>query len=827
MKKRILVVFQHALLSLVLVSCNNVLRTISEEPSAAPAQDQTAISHKDSTLSLPSFSTLNSENATLITLQAKNSLGENITTGGADVQFSHSGGTSTGTFSPTVDNQDGTYTTMFTAKTAGTKTTIYASINSILISGLPEVVVNPGTISMATSSIEVVSNNSGPQTVATITLQAKDINGNNLTTGGETVVFALAGGTSDGVLSTITDNGDGTYTATFTGTTAGAAKVVNAQINGLAVSSPSPSVIVTKGVYTLSESILTVSQSSAEIGSPTTVTLQLKDSNNNNITVGGETVTFSYSGGLTGSFSTVVDNNDGSYSASFTGTTAGTATLAATIAGESLTSALPTVTVVPGSYTTRDSVLTASSETINAGETLNLNLQLKDSNGNNITTGGETVAFSYSGGTSTGTLSDVIDNNDGSYTATFTGSIAGTTITFAATIDGESLTSTLPTVTVEADGCNLASSTIVNGSGTALDPYLVCNRSQLENVRNLDASGVFFKLTNSIDMSSSNYTPDPLFNGTFDGNNLSLFSLSAIRTNGAAYWGGFAEKINGAVVKNLNLEDVTVTSNGDYVGGLSGEINNSTIQNCSLSGSVQGRTVVGGLFAVTVLGGTYLIEDNTINLTSLKVDRYGGFLAGAAEGAIQRNITSGTMSFISGATQKKYLGGFIGSMRSGTLDQNKVSGTMNLSNNGGYIGGFLGVGTYDGNVTISNCYTEVIINANPGAGRIGGFIGDMWNGYTINISNSYASGSLSTNTSSQGAIIGYQSSGTVNATDFFWLSGSYPTASAGSGGGTPNMLGDTGAKTLVELQTASTFSPWDDASIWNIADDINPTLKIE
>ncbi len=53
--------------------------------------------------------------------------------------------------------------------------------------------------------------------VATLTLQAKDQDGNDLTTGGLTVVFTPSGGSSTGLISATTDNGDGTYTATFIG----------------------------------------------------------------------------------------------------------------------------------------------------------------------------------------------------------------------------------------------------------------------------------------------------------------------------------------------------------------------------------------------------------------------------------------------------------------------------------------------------------------------------------------------------------------------------------------------------------------------------------
>jgi hypothetical protein len=77
-----------------------------------------------------------------------------------------------------------------------------------------------------------------------------------------------------------------------------------------------------------------------------------------------------------------------------------------------------------------------------------LQLQAKDAAGNNLTAGGLTVAFSASGGTSTGTIGSTTDNANGKYTATFTGGTAGTATTIGATINTVAVTSTLPTVTV-------------------------------------------------------------------------------------------------------------------------------------------------------------------------------------------------------------------------------------------------------------------------------------------------------------------------------------------------------------------------------------------
>ena len=60
--------------------------------------------------------------------------------------------------------------------------------------------------------------NQGRATIVTLT--AYDANGNQEAAGGSTVVFSVGSGSAQGVFSAVTDNGDGTYTATFTGTSA-------------------------------------------------------------------------------------------------------------------------------------------------------------------------------------------------------------------------------------------------------------------------------------------------------------------------------------------------------------------------------------------------------------------------------------------------------------------------------------------------------------------------------------------------------------------------------------------------------------------------------
>ncbi len=59
-----------------------------------------------------------------------------------------------------------------------------------------------------------------------------------------TVVFSLGTGGAGGTLSAVTDHGSGTYTVTFTGTTAGS-DTIKATIGGQVVTSIRPTLTVT------------------------------------------------------------------------------------------------------------------------------------------------------------------------------------------------------------------------------------------------------------------------------------------------------------------------------------------------------------------------------------------------------------------------------------------------------------------------------------------------------------------------------------------------------------------------------------------------------
>ena len=106
-----------------------------------------------------------------------------------------------------------------------------------------------GVISPATSVITTSAGSVASGSGVTLTLRAKDAAGNDVTTGGATVVFSASGGTSTGTIAPApaTDNGDGTYSAMFTGVVAGTATTIGAAINGAPVTTARPALVVNAG----------------------------------------------------------------------------------------------------------------------------------------------------------------------------------------------------------------------------------------------------------------------------------------------------------------------------------------------------------------------------------------------------------------------------------------------------------------------------------------------------------------------------------------------------------------------------------------------------
>jgi adhesin/invasin len=221
---------------------------------------------------------------------------------------------------------------------------------------------SPGTSTISASPSSITADGSS---TSTITVQAKDANGNNETTGVNTVTLA----TSAGNLSAVTNNKNGTYTARLTSTTTtGSPADVSGTITprvikgasvtdvggraiGALITSGDAFVTFTPGPASAATSTISASPSSitADGSSTSTITVQAKDANSNFETTGGDTVALATSAG---NLSGVTDNKNGTYTARLTSaTTAQSADVSATINSNAITSGNASVTFVASAPT--------------------------------------------------------------------------------------------------------------------------------------------------------------------------------------------------------------------------------------------------------------------------------------------------------------------------------------------------------------------------------------------------------------------------------------------------------------------------------------------
>src|SRR5213592_3758370 len=144
-------------------------------------------------------------------LRGRDAAGNNVTTGGAIVVFSSSGGTSTGTISATADSGTGGYTATFTGELAGTGTSIGASIDGTPVTTVkPTVVVTPGTAAQLVFVVAPAFAATGVVMSPAVQVGARDLAGNATPAYAGDVTIAIG-----------TNAGSGSLAGTLTHTASG------------------------------------------------------------------------------------------------------------------------------------------------------------------------------------------------------------------------------------------------------------------------------------------------------------------------------------------------------------------------------------------------------------------------------------------------------------------------------------------------------------------------------------------------------------------------------------------------------------------------------
>lgn len=188
------------------------------------------------------------------------------------------------------------------------------------------------------------------------------------------------------------------------------------------------------------------------------------------------------------------------------------------------------------------------------------------------------------------------------------------------------------------------------GNGTQISPYIIENEADLRNIVNLSrGQGTYYELGNDIIMSSTPFIPISSFYGNFDGKGHVIENLYVYESSN--YGGLFGYSVY-ANYSNIGLRNVYVSTNGQSIGGLVGELYQGSIKNCWVTGTVEGRNsnvnnrFVGGLVGLFNANDKQGLNiENCYTMTTIRGYSYVGGIAGYLySGKIINSFASGRLT---------------------------------------------------------------------------------------------------------------------------------------------------------------------------------------
>lgn len=189
------------------------------------------------------------------------------------------------------------------------------------------------------------------------------------------------------------------------------------------------------------------------------------------------------------------------------------------------------------------------------------------------------------------------------------------------------------------------------GTGTAGDPYQIRTPQQMNTIgTNTGDYGKHFILMADLDMSGYSGTQYNVigdvvnkFTGVFDGAGHVIRNLT-YSTTSAFYDIGLFGRTSNATIKNLGVENVSITSHGGWIGGLVGRAESGSITACYATGSVNSQYDAGGLAgridsASITNCYSHCSVASTANFTSV-----GGLVGDNESGTVTNCYTTGSVS---------------------------------------------------------------------------------------------------------------------------------------------------------------------------------------
>ena len=242
--------------------------------------------------------------------------------------------------------------------------------------------------------------------------------------------------------------------------------------------------------------------------------------------------------------------------------------------------------------------------------------------------------------------------------------------------------------------------------------YAITSRDDLENLATyVNAStantceGLRFVQTADITLSGI-WTPIGklsgglyYFLGTYDGGG---FNINGLSTNINMYSGLFGVIGTGGGVKNVNVVDCTVIG-GQYVGGIAGYNTGGTIDNCTVSGTIQPnnsspKNHFGGICGYSTKTIKNCTNFATIENTSNKPSANSGGIAGYNAGSIQDCFTVGTINISDNGSAN------IGMVVGRNTSKGTISGTYYYAGTSGYDAVGSNGNTTEGSIDVTRLY---------------------------------------------------------------------------------------------------------------------------
>ncbi|TEB07053.1 Listeria-Bacteroides repeat domain protein [Pelotomaculum schinkii] len=308
-----------------------------------------------------------------------------------------------------------------------------------------------------------------------------------------------------------------------------------------------------------------------------------------------------------------------------------------------------------------------------------------------------------------------------------------------------------------------------------------------------DSNNIKGRLLNDIDLSQIAWAPIGIsssvtYGGTFDGNNKTV-TLSAANES-SNYIGLFG------YVKGADIKDLTVTGSvagKSYVGGIAGSAVDTNIENCANNATVTGISYRVGGIAGNTSGSTAITGcANNGNVTGEY--NVGGIVGyHNSSGTISNCANTGNITATSASTASAYsVGGVAGNIYAASmLDQCYNSGAVRgcVINVGGVAGYLNNAAT-----KLTNSYnTGSVTSEATGSARTGGVVG-YTNNAACTVQNTYNAGTITVSNSGAytAGVIGY-AKGNTNISNNYYLD---TTATKGLGNAADNAV----SKTSAELQ---------------------------